>query len=90
MTDDNEGYAMKNRGKVEKFPDLETSLGEINGLIETMEKGDLALEQSLEKFERGIQLIKHCQKVLQEAEHKVQILIQQHNKEELIPYEPKE
>jgi exodeoxyribonuclease VII small subunit len=59
-----------------ELPNLETSLKEINTLIEKMEQGDLSLEHSLEKFERGITLIKHCQKVLQEAEQKVQILIQ--------------
>jgi exodeoxyribonuclease VII small subunit len=58
------------------LPDLETSLKEIKTLIEKMEHGDLSLEHSLEKFERGINLIKHCQKVLEEAEQKVQILIQ--------------
>jgi exodeoxyribonuclease VII small subunit len=70
-----------------KTPDLESSMGEINTLIEQMEQGDISLEQSLEKFERGITLIKHCQKVLQEAEQKVQILIQNTDKEELQNYE---
>jgi exodeoxyribonuclease VII small subunit len=73
-----------------KAPDLENSIAEINTLIEQMEQGELSLEQSLEKFERGITLIKHCQKVLQEAERKVQILIQNNEKEELQVYEEKE
>ena len=71
-----------------KQPDLETALSEINNLVEQMEQGQLTLEQSLERFERGITLIKHCQKVLQEAEQKVQILIQKNdNGEELQSYE---
>ena len=69
-----------------ELPNLEISLKEINTLIESMEQGDLSLEHSLEKFERGITLIKHCQKVLQEAEQKVQILIQ----DNLQPYENNE
>ena len=40
-----------------------------------MEQGDLSLEKSLGCFERGITLIKHSQKILQEAEQKVQILL---------------
>jgi exodeoxyribonuclease VII small subunit len=68
-------------------PDLETALIEINTLIEQMEHGELSLEQSLEKFERGVSLIKHCQKVLQDAEQKVQILMQNGSAEELKPYE---
>jgi len=73
-----------------KQPDLESSLAEINTLIEQMEQGELSLEQSLERFERGINLIKHCQKVLQEAEQKVQILIQNNTQEDLQPYENNE
>jgi exodeoxyribonuclease VII small subunit len=70
-----------------KTPDLETSIAEINTLIEQMEQGELTLEQSLERFQRGVSLIKHCQKVLQEAEQKVQILMLDNGGEELHPYE---
>ena len=73
--------------KKTKSPDLETSLTEITTLIEQMEQGDLSLEQSLNHFERGIKLIKHCQKTLQDAEQKVQILMQNNGEENLDPYE---
>ncbi len=76
--------------KTGKSPDLETSLKEITTLIEKMEKGDLSLEQSLESFERGITLIKHAQKILQDAEQKVQILMQKNGQEELEDYENNE
>jgi exodeoxyribonuclease VII small subunit len=69
--------------KSSTLPNLETSLSEISTLIEQMEQGELSLEQSLSQFERGIALIKHAQKILQEAEQKVQILIQNNNQEEL-------
>lgn len=51
-----------------------------------MENGELTLEQSLTHFERGITLIKHCQKILSEAEQKVQMLIQQNQQETLTSY----
>ena len=70
-----------------KLPNLETSLTEINSVIEQMEKGNLTLEQSLTQFERGITLIKHAQKILQTAEHKVQVLIKNNNDEKLVPYD---
>lgn len=72
--------------KTAKSPSLEQSLEEITGLIEKMEGGELTLEQSLHDFERGITLIKNCQKILSEAEQKVQILIQQNQHDELEPY----
>lgn len=70
-----------------KLPSLESSLAEINTLIEQMEKGDLSLEQSLTQFERGVTLIKHAQKILQTAEQKVQILMGNSGDEKLLPYE---
>lgn len=69
-----------------KLPPLEASLGEINTVIEKMENGELTLEQSLSQFERGITLIKHCQKILTEAEQKVQILVQQNQQDTLATY----
>ncbi len=72
--------------KQNPLPSLEESLSEINKLIDTMEHTERTLEQSLTDFERGITLIKHCQKILSEAEQKVQILIQNNDKEELTAY----
>jgi exodeoxyribonuclease VII small subunit len=72
--------------KLSKLPNLEESLAEISQLIDKMEHGELTLDQSLANFERGITLVKHCQKVLEEAEQKVQILIQNTNQEELAAY----
>lgn len=72
--------------KTDKLPNLETSLAEITQLIDTMEHGELSLEQSLTQFERGITLVKHCQKILEEAEQTVKILIQKNNKENLSAY----
>jgi exodeoxyribonuclease VII small subunit len=66
-----------------KQPNLEDSLAEITQLIDKMEHGELNLEQSLTYFERGITLIKQCQKTLTEAEQKVQLLIQQNQQETL-------
>ena len=70
-----------------KLPTLEESLHEITQLIDKMEHHEQTLEQSLTNFERGISLVKHCQKILEEAEQKVQILIQNNNnQEQLAPY----
>jgi exodeoxyribonuclease VII small subunit len=76
--------------KSPKLPDLEASLNEITTLVEKMEQGNLTLEQSLTSFERGIILIKHAQKILQESEQKVQILMQANGDEKLEDYENNE
>ncbi len=73
--------------KKAKLPDLEKSLSEINTLVEHMESDKLTLEQSLTHFERGIILIKHAQTILNEAEQKVQLLINNRGEDKLSPYE---
>lgn len=61
--------------------DFESAIKELENLVEQMEQGDITLEQSLENFERGIELTRACQKALQEAEQKVQILTQKQDQE---------
>jgi len=56
---------------VSKF---ETSLNELESLVEQMETGKLSLEETLQHFERGVQLTNLCQKALSEAEQKVETL----------------
>lgn len=55
--------------------DFEKALNELEELVERMEKGETSLEDSLKDFERGIELTRHCQNALTEAEQKVQILL---------------
>jgi exodeoxyribonuclease VII small subunit len=54
---------------------FESSLEELERIVEELEAGDLPLEHSLELFERGVKLSRECQKRLDEAERKVEILL---------------
>ena len=54
--------------------DLEKSLQELESIVETLEDGDLSLEQSLKYFEKGVKLSRECQTALKDAEQKVKIL----------------
>ncbi len=62
------------RKKSEKKADFETSLQALEQLVERMESGDLTLEASLQEYERGMTLLRQCQKMLDEAEQRVRIL----------------
>lgn len=55
---------------------FEDSLAELERVVNQLEQGDLSLEESLKAFERGVNLTRTCQKALQEAEQKVQILLE--------------
>lgn len=56
---------------------FEQSLKKLEAIVEKLEKGDLALEESLKLFEEGVGLSASCKKELEAAEGKVQMLIRQ-------------
>ncbi|HET6726356.1 MAG TPA: exodeoxyribonuclease VII small subunit [Gammaproteobacteria bacterium] len=68
-------------------PDFETALKELEAVVATLEKGDTSLDASLKSFERGVQLTRICQKALQDAEQKVEILLKDGSVE---PFSPEE
>lgn len=70
-----------------KAPKIEQALTDLEKLVEKMEKGNLALEESLDYFEEGINLTKVCQKQLQEAEQRVQILLKKNGDLQLEDFE---
>ena len=59
-----------------KTTDFETSLNELETLVNQVEQGDLSLEDALGAFEQGVKLTRECQTILDQAEQKVQVLIE--------------
>jgi len=70
-----------------KTTDFEAALAELEALVEKMEQGDLSLDESLKQFERGVQLTRSCQQALQEAEQKVQVLLEKGGQQTLEPFQ---
>ena len=60
-------------------PDFEKSLAELEALVLKLESGELSLDQSLDCFKRGVELTRHCQSVLNEAQKTVELLVQTGN-----------
>ncbi|GBL04649.1 exodeoxyribonuclease VII small subunit [Glaciecola sp. KUL10] len=54
---------------------FEHALAELEDIVSQMESGEISLEASLEKFERGIKLVRASQQQLSNAEQKVKILL---------------
>ena len=77
---------MTSRKKAESLT-FEQSMQELEALVNKMEQGELPLEDALKSFERGIQLARHSQKQLKEAEQKVQILTSQNGQQTLDVFE---
>lgn len=57
--------------------EFEKTVTELTTLIEQLETGQAPLADSLERFEKGIQLIRQCQQALHQAEQTVQRLTQE-------------
>ncbi|HJQ25062.1 MAG TPA: exodeoxyribonuclease VII small subunit [Blastocatellia bacterium] len=55
--------------------DFEAALKLLEQIVEQLEAGDLPLERSLELFEQGVCLSRDCQRRLDEAERRVEILL---------------
>jgi len=67
-------------------PDFEQALGELEQLVERLERGDLPLDEALKTFERGVALTRYCQSALKSAQQKVEILMKKSGKVELQPF----
>lgn len=63
--------------------DFEKTLAELEQLVDEMESGELSLDQSLTKFEKGVALTKSCQQALKDAELRVNILLEKHGEASL-------
>ena len=60
--------------EIEELPDFESSLKELEQLVEKIEDGELSLQESLEQFERGVSLSRHCHSMLEKARQTVTVL----------------
>ena len=72
----------------EKEKNFEEIIKELEKIADELENGTLNLDESVEKFEKGMQLSKECNKILEDAEKRITILIKDGDdvkEEEFIP-----
>lgn len=71
----------KNEPEGEEEMSFESSLEELESLVDTLEKGQLTLDESLGIFERGMKLARVCNQKLSKAERKIEVLIEENGKQ---------
>jgi exodeoxyribonuclease VII small subunit len=69
--------AKKEPDVTEKSADIaalpfEQAMAELEGIVERLEKGSVALEESIAIYERGEALKKHCETLLKSAEQRIE------------------
>jgi len=66
---------------------FEQALSDLENLVEQLESGDLSLDQSLKQFKRGVELTRHCQGILEQAQQIVEQLIEANDESSAVPFE---
>lgn len=72
---------------MKKTNDFESTLTELDAIVNRLESGELPLEEALTEFEKGMKLVQQGQQRLQKAEQKVKILLDKHAEAELADYQ---
>ena len=74
-----------------KKPDFEKSLGRLAEVVRRLESPQLSLDDAMKLFEEGVELSRECQKQLEEAEGRVEILLKKADGKLVAePFEPED
>jgi len=65
---------------------FEAALTELEELVGQLEKGELSLEETLQRFEQGVGLVNNCQAALQRAEQTVEQVLERHGRLKTAPF----
>lgn len=71
----------------EELP-FEEALARLEAIVTLLETGDLSLHDSLARFEEGIRLSRACARQLEEAETKIELLVQEDGQWQTRSFEP--
>ena len=56
------------------MPTFEQALAELETIVRELEEGQIALAESLARYERGVKLLKQCYQLLENAERQIELL----------------
>ncbi|MHC5077297.1 MAG: exodeoxyribonuclease VII small subunit [Planctomycetota bacterium] len=66
----------KQKNDISKM-NFEQSIKELTSIVQKIEQGQIPLQDSLEQYEKGMGLIKHCRGILQKAEERIEKISKQ-------------
>lgn len=61
---------------MKKEDNFETKIEDLEKIIAELEKGDLSLEDTVNKFGKGMKISKECSKLLEDAEKRISIILE--------------
>ena len=76
--------AQKKRNKKSEITDLsfEKAIENLTGIVNKIETGQVSLTESLEQYEKGMAMIKHCRGILLDAEKRIEQIAENEEQEE--------
>jgi len=60
--------------KQEERLTFEEAMAKLESIVSQIEEGKVSLEESIEKYAEGMELVKQCRAILDQAEKKIQVL----------------
>ena len=70
----------KNKDEIGKLG-FEDSIKRLKTIVEKIEQGEIPLQDSLEQYEQGMLLIRHCRDILQKAEKRIEKITKEQSAE---------
>ena len=61
---------------------FEEAIKELTSIVSKIEQGQIPLQDSLEQYERGMALIKHCRGILRQAEKRIEKISEEKSSED--------
>jgi exodeoxyribonuclease VII small subunit len=74
----------KQDNNIEKM-NFEQAIKELTEIVSKIEQGQIPLQESIEKYEKGMTLIKHCREILRKAEKRIEKISQTDSKKQNSP-----
>jgi len=65
----------KNQNDIDKMS-FEEAIKQLGSIVSQIEQGQIPLQRSLEQYEKGMALIKHCREILGKAEERIEKIAQ--------------
>lgn len=66
--------------------DFEQALDSLQTTVQQLESGDLSLEDALQAFEKGVGLTRDCQQALNQAQQRINVLLEQNGQLQEVPF----
>jgi exodeoxyribonuclease VII small subunit len=76
--------AQKKKNKKNETLDIsfEQAIEDLTGIVNKIETGQVSLAESLEQYEKGMAMIKHCRGILLDAEKRIEQIAENEEQEE--------